>query len=149
MYYVLTALLDGPLHGHAIMKVIGEISGGRVKPSVGTLYGILERLGDRGLIVVDPPTARNSSAYGRPHAGARTGSVAHPAVGRALPSRERATLLILPRPRREDEDIVPPDLELSSKCASYSPPPRPRSSSSAPPLPPWRRPRRTRRSGST
>ncbi|WP_271215369.1 PadR family transcriptional regulator [Streptosporangium carneum] len=53
MYYVLTALLDGPLHGHAIMKVVGELSGGRVKPSVGTLYGILERLGDRGLITVD------------------------------------------------------------------------------------------------
>ena len=53
MYYVLTALLDGPLHGHAIMKVIGELSGSRVKPSVGTLYGILERLSDRGLIVVD------------------------------------------------------------------------------------------------
>jgi DNA-binding PadR family transcriptional regulator len=53
MYYVLTALLDGPLHGHGIMKLIGELSGGRVKPSVGTLYGILERLDDRGLIVVD------------------------------------------------------------------------------------------------
>ncbi len=53
MYYVLTALLDGPLHGHAIMKIVGELSDGRVKPSVGTLYGILERLGDRGLVTVD------------------------------------------------------------------------------------------------
>ncbi|WP_250564561.1 PadR family transcriptional regulator [Sphaerisporangium fuscum] len=53
MYYVLTALLDGPLHGHAVMKVVAELSGGRVKPSVGTLYGILERLNDRGLIAVD------------------------------------------------------------------------------------------------
>jgi DNA-binding PadR family transcriptional regulator len=53
MYYVLAALLDGPLHGHAIIKVIAELSGSRVKPSVGTLYGILERLSDRGLIAVD------------------------------------------------------------------------------------------------
>ncbi|MEV0584264.1 PadR family transcriptional regulator [Nonomuraea sp. NPDC050310] len=53
MYFVLTALLDGPLHGHAIMKVVTGLSGGRVKPSVGTLYGILERLSDRGVIVVD------------------------------------------------------------------------------------------------
>ncbi|MEU0564972.1 PadR family transcriptional regulator [Nonomuraea sp. NPDC005983] len=62
MYYVLTALLDGPLHGHAIMKVILELSGGRVKPSVGTLYGILERLGDRGLIVVDREETVNGRA---------------------------------------------------------------------------------------
>ncbi|MBA2895629.1 PadR family transcriptional regulator [Nonomuraea sp. NPDC050663] len=53
MYFVLTALLDGPLHGHAIMKVVTDLSNGRVKPSVGTLYGILERLSDRGVILVD------------------------------------------------------------------------------------------------
>lgn len=53
MYFVLTSLLDGPMHGHAIMKEIGDLSGGRVKPSVGTLYGILERLADRGVIMVD------------------------------------------------------------------------------------------------
>ncbi|WP_236003670.1 PadR family transcriptional regulator [Nonomuraea antri] len=53
MYYVLAALLDGPMHGHAIMGVVTELSGGRVKPSVGTLYGILERLSDRGMIAVD------------------------------------------------------------------------------------------------
>lgn len=53
MYFVLTALLDGPLHGHAIMKTVTRLSGGRVKPSVGTLYGILDRLRGRGVIVVD------------------------------------------------------------------------------------------------
>lgn len=53
MYFVLTALLGGPLHGHAISKSIQELSGGRVRPSVGTLYGILERLHERGVIAVD------------------------------------------------------------------------------------------------
>ncbi|MFB9626622.1 PadR family transcriptional regulator [Nonomuraea helvata] len=53
MYFVLTALRAGPLHGHAISKSIKELSGGRVKPSVGTLYGILERLNERGVISVD------------------------------------------------------------------------------------------------
>jgi DNA-binding PadR family transcriptional regulator len=53
MYFVLTALRAGPLHGHAISKSIKELSGGRVQPSVGTLYGILERLNERGVITVD------------------------------------------------------------------------------------------------
>ncbi|NUW33684.1 helix-turn-helix transcriptional regulator [Nonomuraea sp. SMC257] len=53
MYFVLAALRAGPLHGHAISKSIKELSGGRVQPSVGTLYGILERLNERGVITVD------------------------------------------------------------------------------------------------
>ncbi|MFE3455085.1 PadR family transcriptional regulator [Nonomuraea sp. NPDC059194] len=53
MYFVLTALLDGPLHGHAILKRIGELSAGRVRPTVGTLYAILERLAARGVLAVD------------------------------------------------------------------------------------------------
>ncbi|SEN73224.1 Transcriptional regulator PadR-like family protein [Nonomuraea pusilla] len=53
MYFVLAALRAGPLHGHAISKSVKELSGGRVQPSVGTLYGILERLNERGVIAVD------------------------------------------------------------------------------------------------
>ncbi|WP_157249396.1 PadR family transcriptional regulator [Nonomuraea typhae] len=53
MFFVLTALLNGPLHGHAISKAIQELSHGRVRPSVGTLYGILERLHERSVITVD------------------------------------------------------------------------------------------------
>ncbi|MGV9379247.1 PadR family transcriptional regulator [Nonomuraea sp. NPDC003707] len=53
MFFVLAALRVGPLHGHAISKSIKELSGGRVQPSVGTLYGILERLNERGVITVD------------------------------------------------------------------------------------------------
>ncbi|SDJ34695.1 Transcriptional regulator PadR-like family protein [Nonomuraea jiangxiensis] len=53
MYFVLAALRAGPMHGHAISKSIKELSQGRVQPSVGTLYGILERLNERGVITVD------------------------------------------------------------------------------------------------
>ncbi|WP_242454447.1 PadR family transcriptional regulator [Bailinhaonella thermotolerans] len=61
MYFVLTVLLDGPMHGHAIMKEIAALSGGRVRPSVGTLYGILDRLCERGMITVD----REETVQGR------------------------------------------------------------------------------------
>lgn len=43
-FYVLTALADQPRHGYAIMKLVAELSDGRVQPRVGTLYGILDRL---------------------------------------------------------------------------------------------------------
>lgn len=52
-YFVLAALLDGPLHGHAIIKQVVELSQGRITLAVGTLYGALDRLATNGIIVVD------------------------------------------------------------------------------------------------
>jgi DNA-binding PadR family transcriptional regulator len=52
-YYILVALLDGPLHGYGMIKRAGELSGGRVRLAVGTLYGALDRLVADSLIVVD------------------------------------------------------------------------------------------------
>jgi len=50
-YFTLAALIDGPLHGYAIMQRAAELSGGTVRVSTGTLYSIIERaLGD-GLIL--------------------------------------------------------------------------------------------------
>ena len=43
-YFVLAALLDGPLHGYAIIKRAGEMSNGRVRLATGTLYTALDRL---------------------------------------------------------------------------------------------------------
>lgn len=34
-YFVLAALLAGPLHGYAIIKRAGELSGGRVRLATG------------------------------------------------------------------------------------------------------------------
>jgi DNA-binding PadR family transcriptional regulator len=49
-FFVLTTLLDGPRHGYAILQSVLELSGGRVRPRVGTLYGVLDRLAAQGLI---------------------------------------------------------------------------------------------------
>ena len=52
-FFVLTALLDGPLHGYAIMQSMVELSDGRVRARVGTLYGVLDRLAAQELIELD------------------------------------------------------------------------------------------------
>lgn len=52
-YFALAALLDGPLHGYAIAARAGELSGGDVKLTAGTLYGALDRMETRGLVEID------------------------------------------------------------------------------------------------
>jgi DNA-binding PadR family transcriptional regulator len=52
-FFILTALTGGPLHGYAVIKEIAELSDERLRMSVGTLYGILDRLSARGVIEVD------------------------------------------------------------------------------------------------
>src|SRR6516162_8202764 len=49
-YFVLAALLAGPLHGYAIIKRAGELSGGRVRLATGTLYTALDRLTAEGYV---------------------------------------------------------------------------------------------------
>ncbi|MEU8263105.1 PadR family transcriptional regulator [Micromonospora sp. NPDC048999] len=49
-YFLLVTLLDGPLHGHGIIKRAEEISGGRVRLAAGTLYAALDRLAREGLV---------------------------------------------------------------------------------------------------
>jgi len=49
-YFVLASLIDGPLHGYAIVSEATELSGGRVRLSAGTLYGALDRLRRDGLV---------------------------------------------------------------------------------------------------
>lgn len=45
------ALLDGELHGYALMRRVGDLSDGAVRMGPGTLYGTLNRLVADGLIV--------------------------------------------------------------------------------------------------
>ena len=52
-YYILAALLDGPLHGYGIMKRAEQLSQGRVRLAAGTLYAALDRLTDATLIDAD------------------------------------------------------------------------------------------------
>lgn len=50
MFHVLVALADGGGHGYAIMKEVEQLTGGTVRLSTGTLYGIIKRLLADGLI---------------------------------------------------------------------------------------------------
>ena len=52
-FLVLTALAGGPLHGYSIVEDVLRISGGRVKLHTGTLYAVLDRLREAGLIEVE------------------------------------------------------------------------------------------------
>jgi DNA-binding PadR family transcriptional regulator len=62
MFYVLVALADGPTHGYAILKEVERLTDGSVRLSTGTLYGIVKRLLDEGLI---RETGRRSSDEAR------------------------------------------------------------------------------------
>jgi DNA-binding PadR family transcriptional regulator len=49
-FHILLVLADGPLHGYGIMKEAETESGGAVRLEIGSLYRILSRLLEAGLI---------------------------------------------------------------------------------------------------
>ncbi|MEU1801486.1 helix-turn-helix transcriptional regulator [Streptomyces sp. NPDC019937] len=52
-YFILAALMDGPLHGYGIIKAAEQATDGRLRIAVGTLYGALERMERAGLVAAD------------------------------------------------------------------------------------------------
>ena len=58
-YFALAALVEGPLHGFAIVHRAEELSGGEVRLSTGTLYALLERAIAEGLIDVGDAYVKN------------------------------------------------------------------------------------------
>ncbi len=52
-FFVLTALADGPRDGHGIVDEVAELSQGRVRLKIGSLYRVLDRLAADGLIEPD------------------------------------------------------------------------------------------------
>jgi DNA-binding PadR family transcriptional regulator len=50
-FHVLLSLADGPKHGYLILKAVEEHTGGEVRLSTGTLYGLIKRFLDDELIV--------------------------------------------------------------------------------------------------
>ncbi|HEU5109729.1 MAG TPA: PadR family transcriptional regulator [Micromonosporaceae bacterium] len=52
-FFVLTALVDEPRHGYGIIGEVADLSGGRVRLRIGTLYGVLDRLVTEGLVEPD------------------------------------------------------------------------------------------------
>jgi DNA-binding PadR family transcriptional regulator len=51
MFHVLLSLAQGDRHGYLIMKEVEERTGGAVRLSTGTLYGIVKRLLDDGMVM--------------------------------------------------------------------------------------------------
>ena len=97
-YYVLAALLGGPLHGYAIMKRAGELSVGRVRLATGTLYTALDRLTAEGhvrLVSEQMVVGRVRRSYGLTESGsAAPRAEAHRMAEAALlvVDKERATM---------------------------------------------------------
>jgi PadR family transcriptional regulator, regulatory protein PadR len=54
-YFMLAALIDGPLHGYAIIQRAAELSDGQVRLSTGTLYSALDRAINESLVVAGEP----------------------------------------------------------------------------------------------
>jgi PadR family transcriptional regulator, regulatory protein PadR len=52
-FFILTALVSGPMHGYGIVGDVAQLSGGRVDLKVGSLYGVLDRLVGDGLVELD------------------------------------------------------------------------------------------------
>ncbi|HYN93531.1 MAG TPA: PadR family transcriptional regulator [Pilimelia sp.] len=52
-FLVLTALVETPQHGYAILEEVRRISDGRTDLRTGTLYAVLDRLRADGLIAVE------------------------------------------------------------------------------------------------
>jgi PadR family transcriptional regulator PadR len=58
-FFVLTALAGGPRHGYGIVSEVADLSQGRVKLKIGSLYGVLDRLTVEGLIEADREEAHD------------------------------------------------------------------------------------------
>jgi DNA-binding PadR family transcriptional regulator len=52
-FLVLTALAERPQHGYGIIRDVAELSDGRIKLHTGSLYAMLDRFREAGLIEVD------------------------------------------------------------------------------------------------
>jgi PadR family transcriptional regulator, regulatory protein PadR len=96
-YFALATLIDGPLHGYAIVRRAAELSDGRARLSTGTLYALLDRAVSEGLVVAGAPYVQGGrqrrdyslTPRGRAELEAEAERLAHAA--RAVKRRLRAT----------------------------------------------------------
>jgi len=66
-YHVLLVLADRDLYGYGILKAVEEESGGAVAPETGSLYRVLARLIDTGMVAeTGAPEGAPESSPGRP-----------------------------------------------------------------------------------
>lgn len=62
VYYILLAL-TAPSHGYAVMQKVEELSGGQVRLAAGTMYGAIENLLKKKLIVSAPSEDPRRKVY--------------------------------------------------------------------------------------
>ena len=95
-YFVLAALLDAPLHGYGIIKRAEELSEGRIRLAVGTLYGALDRLAGSGLVVLHGEEV----VSGRPRRYFRLTDEGRAAVAEEAARMQRAARIVVERAAR-------------------------------------------------
>ncbi|MBE6655062.1 MAG: PadR family transcriptional regulator [Ruminococcaceae bacterium] len=62
VYYILLSLIT-PMHGYGIMQNAEALSHGRVRLAAGTLYGALNTLVEKGLIISLPEESGRKKEY--------------------------------------------------------------------------------------
>ncbi|MFI9628080.1 PadR family transcriptional regulator [Streptomyces sp. NPDC052042] len=95
-YFILVALMDGPLHGYGIIKAAEQATDGRLRIAVGTLYGALERMERSGLIVTD----REEIVDGRARRYHRLTHDGAEALGREAQRMQQAAAAVIGRSAR-------------------------------------------------
>ena len=60
MYYILL-ILQSPNHGYGIMQRVKELTSGRVEIGAGTLYSLLSKFTEEGLIEIDSREERKKT----------------------------------------------------------------------------------------
>ncbi len=71
-FHILMVLIEGALHGYGIMQRVAEQSNGRVQLEVGSLYRLIARMTEEGLIV-ESKTSRGGSDRRRNYRITRVG----------------------------------------------------------------------------
>jgi PadR family transcriptional regulator, regulatory protein PadR len=106
-YFVLAALLDGPLHGYAIIKRAEQLSDGRIRLATGTLYTALDRLTDEGyvrLVSEESVNGRIRRSYGLTDEGSaalRTEAARMAEAARIVTEADRGAAVRPVRSRRQ------------------------------------------------
>jgi DNA-binding PadR family transcriptional regulator len=100
-FFVLSALARTPLHGYAILSEVAELSEGRVRLRVGTLYGILDRLAAEGTIELDREEVVDSRLRRYYRISARGRHALTREAARQAANAQMATARLAARPARQ------------------------------------------------